>query len=385
VGASMLPSKERLSKLLGSLYDAAANADLWDVFLKDLVDLMHANAAGLLMHNFRGNRHSVLQQFGLDPNDVRVYYDQTSESTDIWTARARSVIQTGWTGISEDLCAADELRSSEFYNECLRKLNIFHGIFGVIHQGDPFLANISVYRSARRAGFEPAQLEILNFFMPHLHRAFQLHFQLADLRSRNESLERALDMLPSSLLIFDAEGKVLFANRSATDLLSIRDGLLSKRERLRAEQSEQSAVLETIIRKATAAGIGKGVTDGGTAFISRKSGPPLRIVVMPIRGLNLNGQDSAAAVAFVIDPAQRIRPRIEILRLLFGLTPAECRLALLLGDGKSLSEVSQEIGVSRNTVKTQSASIYAKTSTSRQSQLVRLLSQFPDDRAGKAG
>ncbi|OLB23510.1 MAG: hypothetical protein AUH15_03155 [Acidobacteriales bacterium 13_2_20CM_55_8] len=380
----MLPSKERLSRLLGSLYDAAANADLWDVFLKDFVDLMHANAAGLLMHNFRGNRHSVLQQFGLDPDDVRVYYNQTSESTDIWTARARSVIQTGWTGISEDLCAADELRGSEFYNECLRKLNIFHGIFGVIHQGDPFIANIGVYRSARREGFEPAQLEILNFFMPHLHRAFQLHFQLADLRTRNESLQIALDMLPTSLLIFDAEARILFANRSATDLLSHADGLLSKRERLRAERSEQSTVLETLIREATAAGIGKGLTDGGTAFISRKSGPPLRIVVIPVRGLYLSGQDSAAAVAFVIDPAQRIRPRNEILHLLFGLTPAECRLALLLGDGKSLSEVSQEIGVSRNTVKTQSASIYAKTSTSRQSQLVRLLSQFPDDRAAKS-
>jgi DNA-binding CsgD family transcriptional regulator len=103
---------------------------------------------------------------------------------------------------------------------------------------------------------------------------------------------------------------------------------------------------------------------------------------MPVQGSQL-GVDSAAAVGFAIDPAQRIRPRNEILYSMFRLTPAECRLALLLADGKSLTEISQDLGVSRNTLKTQVASIYSKTSTARQSQLVRLLSQFPDN-YGKA-
>jgi DNA-binding CsgD family transcriptional regulator len=108
-------------------------------------------------------------------------------------------------------------------------------------------------------------------------------------------------------------------------------------------------------------------------------------VVAPARSLQLGTQRSAAAIAFVIDAAQRIRPRNEILRSLFGLAPAECRLALLLGDGKSLSEISQELGVSRNTLKTQIASIYAKTGASRQSQLVRLLLQFPGEANSPAG
>ena len=62
---------------------------------------------------------------------------------------------------------------------------------------------------------------------------------------------------------------------------------------------------------------------------------------------------------------------------LFRLTSAESRVALLLGDGKSLSEIAQLLGVSRNTLKTQVAGIYSKTGTSRQSQLVRLLALFP--------
>jgi DNA-binding CsgD family transcriptional regulator len=84
-------------------------------------------------------------------------------------------------------------------------------------------------------------------------------------------------------------------------------------------------------------------------------------------------RDSVRAVAFVCDLAERVRPAQEILRTLFGFTPAECRVALLLGDGHAQREISQMLGVSSNTLKSHLASIYAKTNTSRQCQLVRLL------------
>jgi len=381
----MLPGKPVLSQLLGSLYEAAADVGRWEGFLGEFVRVMHASSAGLLMHDLRNNQHSVVQQFGLDPADVREYYNQVPEIQDIWTTRARRVTQTGWTGVSGQLCAENELCRSGFYNECLQKLKILHGMFGVIHQDLPFIANISIYRSTRLEAFEPPEVEILNFFMPHLRRAFQLHFQLADLRTRNESLQRALDLVLPGVFVFESTGKVQFMNRSASDLLARQDGLFCKGERLRADQPQESAALEFLVREATATSAGNELSPGGATFVSRKSSPPLRIVVAPARSLQLGTQRSAAAIAFVIDAAQRIRPRNEILRSLFGLAPAECRLALLLGDGKSLSEISQELGVSRNTLKTQIASIYAKTGASRQSQLVRLLLQFPGEANSPSG
>jgi DNA-binding CsgD family transcriptional regulator len=59
------------------------------------------------------------------------------------------------------------------------------------------------------------------------------------------------------------------------------------------------------------------------------------------------------------------------------LTPAECRVAILLADGHSPATIAEMVGVSRNTLKTQMSSIYGKTGTSRQAQLVRLLLQLP--------
>jgi DNA-binding CsgD family transcriptional regulator len=51
----------------------------------------------------------------------------------------------------------------------------------------------------------------------------------------------------------------------------------------------------------------------------------------------------------------------DILRTLFGLTPAECRVALLLADGRIPREIAQTVGVSFETVRSQIKSVFAKT------------------------
>jgi DNA-binding CsgD family transcriptional regulator len=120
-----------------------------------------------------------------------------------------------------------------------------------------------------------------------------------------------------------------------------------------------------------------GLDCGGAVLISRKSRPPLRISVSPLKNSIVGKPAAAAAIAFIVDPDRRLRPRNKLLSALFGLTPAECRIALLVSDGKSLPEISGELGVSRNTLKSQIASVYAKTGVSRQSQLARMMLQFP--------
>jgi DNA-binding CsgD family transcriptional regulator len=62
--------------------------------------------------------------------------------------------------------------------------------------------------------------------------------------------------------------------------------------------------------------------------------------------------------------------------MLFGLTPAECRVSLLLADGHAPKEIADSLGVTANTVKSHLSSIYNKTDTSRQSQLAHLLGQL---------
>jgi DNA-binding NarL/FixJ family response regulator len=62
-----------------------------------------------------------------------------------------------------------------------------------------------------------------------------------------------------------------------------------------------------------------------------------------------------------------------ILSTSFGLTPAEARIASSLTQGKTLSRIATEFGISRTTVTFHMRNIFQKTGTGRQAELVGLL------------
>jgi len=199
---------------------------------------------------------------------------------------------------------------------------------------------------------------------------------LAELKSRSENLQTAMDMLATGMILLGANGRILSLNRAAAQLLAGNDGLLATHGRLRTESVAETTILENLITQARATAAGKGLSPAGAMVVSRRALPPLHVLVTPARNIDFDARDPVLAIAFVTDPSQRIRPAAEIVRVLFGLTAAESRVALLLGDGHAPPAIVDLIGVSANTVKTQLASIYRKTGTTRQSQLVRLLTQL---------
>ena len=60
-----------------------------------------------------------------------------------------------------------------------------------------------------------------------------------------------------------------------------------------------------------------------------------------------------------------------MLQQLHGLTPAESEVLGRLTDGMRLSDIAEDLGVNIETVRTQLKSIFGKTGTSRQAELVR--------------
>jgi len=57
-----------------------------------------------------------------------------------------------------------------------------------------------------------------------------------------------------------------------------------------------------------------------------------------------------AVVVFINDPLQRTHPTAAALQMIYRLTPAECRVALLLCDGRAPREIV-DTGVTENTVR----------------------------------
>jgi DNA-binding CsgD family transcriptional regulator len=92
--------------------------------------------------------------------------------------------------------------------------------------------------------------------------------------------------------------------------------------------------------------------------------------VMPLRPA---AALSPAAAAMFVSESDQARPPRETLSLLFDLTPAELRIMELITEGKSRMAVAAELSIAPATVKVHLRSIFRKTSTTRQPELVHLV------------
>jgi DNA-binding CsgD family transcriptional regulator len=176
-----------------------------------------------------------------------------------------------------------------------------------------------------------------------------------------------------------------FSNPAAETLLRRDDGLLVRNGRLRARQQADERKLTTAVSKACkspavmASSSQPTTQPGASALLSiwrNDKEPPYRASIFPlrrqdaVRGLTRD----ATAVLFVDDPNDDAKPaRPELFSHAFRLTPAEARLAIHLASGASLTEAADEFGVTHNTVRAQLRSIFDKTDTHRQADLLRLL------------
>ncbi|ACL57504.1 helix-turn-helix transcriptional regulator [Methylobacterium nodulans] len=87
-------------------------------------------------------------------------------------------------------------------------------------------------------------------------------------------------------------------------------------------------------------------------------------------------REESSYVLLLVDLEERLQPKAATLQQLFSLTNAESKLALQLARGGTLEECAEENGTSVNTARVQLRSIFAKTGTARQSDLVAFLNRI---------
>jgi DNA-binding CsgD family transcriptional regulator len=171
------------------------------------------------------------------------------------------------------------------------------------------------------------------------------------------------------------DARVIFANASAQRLLQHHDGLMTDRNGLRAVQSRDAAALRAFIAS-TAAQVGQVHSQsGGGLNVTRSNGlRPLQVWVSPIRPQqSAHLGERAVAAIYVTDPEQMPEKTEAVFIRLYGLTPAEAKVAAVIVRGRSGPQAAEELNLSYNTIKSHLKRIFAKTGTARQGDLIRLI------------
>jgi DNA-binding CsgD family transcriptional regulator len=172
-----------------------------------------------------------------------------------------------------------------------------------------------------------------------------------------------------------AKGKAILVNRSAREILAAKDGLSLRADGLHAGDPLETSALRRLVSEALQIRAGKGLGSGGVLPISR---PSMRkaysLFVTPLSAeRSAFGEPTGVAAVFVSDPEKKPETSPEVLRRLYGFTPAESRVAAKLLEGESVEEAAEDLRVSVNTARTHVKSMFDKTDTHRHRELLRLL------------
>lgn len=180
-----------------------------------------------------------------------------------------------------------------------------------------------------------------------------------------------LDANNRGVIFLGRDGRVLFANRAASEIAAAGDGVVLSGEGLSLLRGTDDTMLRRLLGEALL----YESYSTGVMWAERPSGKrPFSILVAPLsRDNSLMTAVQPAICVVVTDPERQPSPPEDRLRRLFGLTPSEARLAARLALGEALHDAAASLGIAYSTARTQLSVIFRKTSTSRQAELVRLL------------
>jgi DNA-binding CsgD family transcriptional regulator len=294
-----------------------------------------------------------------------------------WSTRYMYKFKDHWGDMGEVMGQVD-LAKSELYTEWLKPQGLA-AAWTVGHticdSSGEAMGGLSVFPREGAAPFTREQFAEADALIPHLRRAFEVHRTLQGVKSVQLALAEAIDRLPTGLLLLDARRRVVVQNRGAERILAANDGFRIDRHGPSADDARENATLQKLIADAIDARGGQPLRAAGFVAVSRPSHQrSYAVMVTPLLAApGKGGMNDAVVAIFVADPSARLFAGPEVLTELYQLTHSEAELVRLLASGLSLEEAADKRGVSLNTARSHLKHVFAKTETSRQGELVRLI------------
>lgn len=175
-----------------------------------------------------------------------------------------------------------------------------------------------------------------------------------------ESITGMLDRIGCGYLVLNREKKVIEWNAAAQNTLE-RQGEAANMA------SELSAALRRLV-----ANVPAHFLPGSLSWVVIYSSDDRPVI---LNETGLIAPDGTCIIA-LLDRKNRSAANPGTLQRMFGLTSAETHLALRLAQGDAPLDIARSWRLSRTTIRSQLASLFAKTETKRQAELVALLGRI---------
>ena len=349
-----------------ALSDALVDPDAWSRAL-DLI-ATGAGARGLAVLPLQGRVPGAAASSGVE-GLFDAYYREGWALQDARHGGVDKLLRTGIV-VDQDYIADAEMDRHPFWADFLLKHEVrwFCGLSVRTH-GDSWC--LALQRTPAQGAFLPGEQAMLLSLTGALSRSATLLRQLGE--ARLDGFGDALDHTGLASFVLDRHGQVVRLNGLAQALLD--DGVT-----LRAGEITVPARpdLTAAIKRHVTATLWSSVTPVEaqlkSVVLPRPGRVPLRLTAHLIRGALADPFAPGRMLVTVTDGVRPAIPSDASLRDLFGLTGGEIRLVQALASGQDLQSAASTLTITYQSARSVLKTIFLKTGTRRQSQLVALVS-----------
>jgi DNA-binding CsgD family transcriptional regulator/PAS domain-containing protein len=367
-------SLEAFSKVVEAIYDCALDPDHWHHTLRRIAELCESQCGGLGVHDYLNGQTELAFQFGYDLDEFERTHEGTCKGMNPFFAPLQ-LLPVGAVATRAMLVDDDEFLESRFYREWAKPQRLLDAITLKCLHTEQRTGLLAIQRLEPYPRYADSDVRLLTLLSPHICRAVAISDALNLKTIRLDALEATLDSLASGVYLADRHARIVFMNRAAERQAKTSNALRIENNRLEPVDRLARTAMSSAIAKAISDGTDEGADGAVTLALPGDEGMGLVAIILPLaRGArrSMYGASDARIAVFVQDPVVAPPFPGEAFAKLYGLTGGELRVLLAIAPGLGIKEAANMLGISETTAKTHLQRIYAKTGTTKQTELLHL-------------
>ncbi len=367
---------QRLSALIGDIYDAALDPELWPHVLEGAAGFVGGVASALFIKDSIRKTHNTVYAWGYDPEYTRSYVEKYGQLDPF--AMAQFFFEVGYPISLADIMSHREHRKSRFYKEWVQPQHWVDAIAATLERSATSYSAFSVIRHENDGIIDEKARRRMSLIVPHVRRAVLIGKTIDLHKIETAAFADTLDGLATAIFLADAKGRLVYANTAGHAMLADASVVHATAGKLVATDAIADHALHDIFMHAETGDAAIG-TAGIAVPLSSREGERYIAHVLPLSGARRKAGIAYSAVAAVFLRKAALDPPphpLETIANAFGLTPAEMRVLMMIVEIGGVPEVASALGLSETTVKTHLQRVFSKTATKRQADLVKLIAGY---------
>jgi len=368
-----MPDQSLLSELIGDIYEASYRPSYWPVVIEKICRITNSQSGGLVIQDMSIKEANAYYPYGWSEEKLFDYARHRHHDPAFTIMQDKPVGEA----INIQNTRRHALETSDYYEDVRLKHNIGYLAGAKVIDNEVQVVGLGLHRTFSCTAYDDDTLQLISELVPHLQRALRIHREFIRLRIEKSALSAGIDNSMLGLVLLDHLGEQAYMNPVAKEILENHPAVTLINGIITATNKEDAAQLRRLIHDCLRPVQNDKQERGGIIglhHISKRH--PLAVMVKPVNTSELanmvDGIPVYAAI-YLSDPNKPLALSADNLETLYGLTRAESQLAIALVGGMGVDEIAQTNSRSINTVRTQLRSIFQKTNTNSQADLIRVL------------